>query len=161
MRFDESFCAENRDEDVVDRYLRSLSDEPAPASLLPRVRAAIAERAFRPWWQRPYTTWTTRLQGLVLLAAASCLIGMSWLLPQMMLIMEQSWTLAWSGALGGFVEPLWTLGTGLALIIQRLLAQVPMPLFYLFGGMMCIGYLILVGTASMACRLVQLQNVRY
>ena len=160
MRFDESYRAENRDEDVVDRYLRSLVDEPAPVTLLPRVQAAIAERVSRPWWLRPYTTWTTGTQGMVILAAMTCLMGMSWMIPQAMVLLDQSWTLAWSGALGGFVEPLWAVGSGLALVVQRLVGQVPVPLFYLLGGMMCIGYLILVGTASLACRLVQLQNVR-
>lgn len=58
----------------VDRALRELPDEPAPAALTARVADALARRATRPWWQRSPATWPLALRlsligGPLILAA--------------------------------------------------------------------------------------------
>jgi hypothetical protein len=47
----------DRDFAVVDRALRSLPCPEAPATLLPRVMAAVAAWAQRPWYERAWFTW--------------------------------------------------------------------------------------------------------
>jgi hypothetical protein len=42
--------------------LRSLPDVPAPASLLPRVMAAVHAWSVRPWYERAWFTWPIPLQ---------------------------------------------------------------------------------------------------
>ncbi len=46
----------------VDRSLRDLPDEPAPAALTSRVLDELARRAARPWWQRSPATWPLALR---------------------------------------------------------------------------------------------------
>jgi hypothetical protein len=46
----------------VDRTLRDLPDEPAPAALTSRVMDELARRAARPWWQRSPSTWPLALR---------------------------------------------------------------------------------------------------
>jgi hypothetical protein len=67
-------------EQVTDRALRALPTPRAPRTLLPRVLAAIAAEAGRPWYARAWLTWPTHWQlvsGLAALAivAAATLAG--------------------------------------------------------------------------------------
>lgn len=41
----------------VDRALRELPDQPAPAALNSRVVAELARRAALPWWRRSLSSW--------------------------------------------------------------------------------------------------------
>lgn len=49
-------------EQAIDRELRQLPPETAPATLLPRVLAALRQSAGLPWWHRPWQTWPASLQ---------------------------------------------------------------------------------------------------
>lgn len=66
-------------EQAVDRALRALPERPAPSTLIPRVRQAIAARQRLPWWRKSFAHWpwparwmfiglTTALAALVLSA---------------------------------------------------------------------------------------------
>ncbi|MBX3744228.1 MAG: hypothetical protein KF833_02875 [Verrucomicrobiae bacterium] len=44
-------------EQAVDRALRALPERSAPATLMPRVRQAIAERQRLPWWRKSFQHW--------------------------------------------------------------------------------------------------------
>lgn len=57
----------------LDRRLRELPDRPAPASLAPRVLAAVAARARRPWYRRPWLEWPRPVQAASLLAVSFAL----------------------------------------------------------------------------------------
>ncbi|MDP2326404.1 MAG: hypothetical protein Q8N51_20600 [Gammaproteobacteria bacterium] len=68
-------------EQVIDRALRALPGHRAPATLLPRLRQAIAERESRPWWQRPAASWPGCVRGLFLVGAtalAGALLYFAW-----------------------------------------------------------------------------------
>jgi hypothetical protein len=58
-------------ERLVDRELRSLPAPRAPRTLLPRVMAAAADAAHRPWYSRAWLQWPVGWQ----LASALMLIG--------------------------------------------------------------------------------------
>ncbi len=68
----------------IDRELKSLPPLAAPATLAPRVMAAIASRAAAPWYRQPWQGWPVPLRAaaLVVLAAffASLCLG-AWRLP--------------------------------------------------------------------------------
>jgi hypothetical protein len=70
-------------ERLIDRELRALPPPRAPRSLLPRVMAAVGDRAQRPWYTRAWLQWPVGWQ----LASAFVLIGVvatgSVLLPQL------------------------------------------------------------------------------
>lgn len=42
---------------TIDRALRRLPERQAPLTLMPRVRARLAERARLPWWRKSYAFW--------------------------------------------------------------------------------------------------------
>lgn len=64
---------------AVDRALRSLPYGPAPATLLPRVMAAVAAWAERPWYERAWFTWPVAWQvcsaAAVLILVAGLALG--------------------------------------------------------------------------------------
>lgn len=62
----------NRDnlEAWLDAQLRQLPDRPAPASLAPRVMTALAARAHRPWYARPWLEWPRYARAMSLLAVS-------------------------------------------------------------------------------------------
>lgn len=70
-------------ERLIDGQLRALPPPRAPRALLPRVMAAVEERAQRPWYTRAWLQWPVGWQ----LASALVLIGVvatgSVLLPQL------------------------------------------------------------------------------
>ena len=70
-------------ERLIDRALRALPPPRAPRALLPRVMAAVEERAQRPWYTRAWLQWPVGWQ----LASALVLLGVvatgSVLLPQL------------------------------------------------------------------------------
>ena len=70
-------------ERLIDRELRALPPPRAPRALLPRIMAAVEERAQRPWYTRAWLQWPVGWQ----LASALVLIGVvatgSVLLPQL------------------------------------------------------------------------------
>jgi hypothetical protein len=60
--------------------LRSLPEVPAPASLLPRVMAAVHAWSVRPWYERAWFTWPIELQiasGAVLTALFAAAVLLS------------------------------------------------------------------------------------
>lgn len=63
-------------EQVIDRELRALTPPRAPATLLPRVLQAIAERERRPWWQKSFAhwPWPARLTFFVATTAIATLL---------------------------------------------------------------------------------------
>ncbi|HVG73317.1 MAG TPA: hypothetical protein VM819_20555 [Vicinamibacterales bacterium] len=70
-------------ERLIDRELRALPPPHAPRALLPRVMAAVEDRAQRPWYTRAWLQWPVGWQ----LASALMLIGVvatgGVLLPQL------------------------------------------------------------------------------
>ena len=90
-------------EHLTDRALRALPSPRAPRTLLPRVLAAVAAEARRPWYGRAWLTWP--LQWQVLSGAAA-------------LIFVVTATLAGPSAAAALVE----LGTGTSLPISSALA---------------------------------------
>jgi len=63
----------------VDRALRQLPGPHAPHTLLPRVLAAAARLADRPWYARTWFTWPLPVQAAALVAAVA-LIGVTFAL---------------------------------------------------------------------------------
>ncbi len=57
-------------EQAIDGELRRLPDLRAPATLLPRVLQALAERERRPWWQKSASYWPWPARGLFLIATS-------------------------------------------------------------------------------------------
>lgn len=65
-------------ENLLDRKLRSLPDRRAPATLVPRVMAAVRARAERRWYRRAWRDWPPICQVLSLLAFSGVLGLATW-----------------------------------------------------------------------------------
>ena len=55
--------SEKQLEELIHRELGKLPPRRAPATLIPRVTAAIQARARRPWWRRSWSHWPRQIQG--------------------------------------------------------------------------------------------------
>ena len=146
---------EKKLEDLVHRRLRQLPELEAPATLLPRVMAAIVARQQLPWWRRSWTTWPrgTRMGFFVLLMLiALTMLGGGW----------QAWNTVAASRYGvgleQFLAPVLSLGQlvvvlahGLSLTVKTLIMQ---PVFV--AGLIAIGlmYLTCIGLGSACFRLV-------
>jgi hypothetical protein len=56
-------------DDLLDRELKRLPEHPAPATLLPKIMAAIQAQAVLPWYRRNWWTWPAAAQAAFILAA--------------------------------------------------------------------------------------------
>ncbi len=68
----------------IERELKSLPELQAPATLIPRVRAAIARRQCVPWYRQPWPAWPVpmRAAALVILAGFFALLCLgAWKVP--------------------------------------------------------------------------------
>lgn len=79
-------------EEQIQRALQDLPELSAPATLAPRVMAAIRVQAARPWWQQSWAAWPQQIQtaSLALLAFVAVALSLAggWVwqdasLPQM------------------------------------------------------------------------------
>jgi hypothetical protein len=151
---------EKSPDEIVDYYLRSLSDQNAPSSLIPRVQRALAVRAMRPWWQRSFDSWNRQAQVLFLSLACLFLLIFGWAASAGSPGIGMGWETVVPAQLIALGEPLWVLISALGSVVQSIIGQVPVQIYYLLGGLIWVGYLLTVGTGALLCRLVQLQNTR-
>ena len=114
-----------REQKLASRIQRELGRLPlieAPASLLPRVMAAVEARARQPWWRRSWLSWPRSCRVLFLLVsvvlAGGCAYGFN-------LVGEGIAVESLSGSLAGgfgFLRPIWevalALGNALVLVIR-------------------------------------------
>jgi hypothetical protein len=68
-------------EALIGRSLRELPPLRAPATLLPRVMAAAAALAQRPWYRRAWLTWPIAWQAVSVAALAVLVAGAAFLWP--------------------------------------------------------------------------------
>lgn len=68
-------------ERLIDAELRKLPPLRAPRALLPRVMAAVAEAAARPWYARAWLTWPVGWQIASVAVLLGTLAGTAMLLP--------------------------------------------------------------------------------
>ena len=160
MKGEESQEPREGADEIVDRYLNAMTDQSAPASLIPRVQSILAARAARPWWQQSYDRWNRSAQGLFVVSAFFCLALLTWAVS----VYSPAALGAWEGGvvsrLISIGAPLWLAGIALYSVLQMMVNQVPIQVYYLVGALIWLGYLFAVGTGAFLCRLVQLQNVR-
>ena len=144
---------EKRLEAEIDRALRALPDLQAPASLLVRVRSAIAQRAAVPWYRQSWQMWPVvwRVAAMtVLLASFGGLCFASWQLTR-----AAGFSLAMQevGHLFSGVTAIWTAmnavaGTGLVVI-----KHLSTGLLIATCAAVVFGYAICVGLGTAVVRL--------
>jgi hypothetical protein len=133
-------------EAAVDRELKALPDLRAPQGLLPRVMAAIEQRAVLPWYQRAWQTWPVPLQVvsmLVLLVAFSGLCVGGWQLVHAPAVAAAtSEASGWFRTLSRCLSTLGVLANALVLAVRslgpRVLSGIVMAL--LLGYAACVGF---------------------
>lgn len=64
----------------ADHTLKQLPQRRAPATLAPRVMAALARQRALPWYQQPWFRWPRHLQVLAFLLAGTLLAGLAWVI---------------------------------------------------------------------------------
>jgi hypothetical protein len=68
-------------ETLVDRALRQLPPPAAPATLLPRVMAALQEGTERPWYERAWFTWPAGWKAASIAALILLVVGGAMVFP--------------------------------------------------------------------------------
>jgi len=137
----------------LDRELKRLPDRPAPATLMPRVLAAIQARARLPWYRQDWSTWPRFAQGFSL-AVLSLLLGA--LTYACLHFPELGAPDAFRAQLDTWLAPLVALWT-----VAQALGGVAVALCSKAGGWVCLGlgivclaaYLSAVGAGTMLYRL--------
>ena len=102
---------QRRLEQEVERELKALPDLPAPATLAPRVLAAIARRAHAPFYRRSWQMWPLPLKAASLTLSAALIVALSfalWTLPHNQAVassLNQVGTVfSWAGAVWNAVS---------------------------------------------------------
>jgi hypothetical protein len=140
-------------EAAVDRELKALPNLRAPRTLLPRVMAAIDQRAVLPWYRRAWQTWPMALQVvsmLILLGIFSGLCLGSWQLAQAPAVVSAaSEASGWFRIVSTISNTLGVLANALALAVKSLGPLV------LFGTIMALllSYAACVGFGTLYVRL--------
>jgi hypothetical protein len=62
----------------ADQTLKRLPNRRAPATLMPRVLAALARQRALPWYQQPWFRWPRHLQALAFVLGAALLASLAW-----------------------------------------------------------------------------------
>lgn len=137
----------------IDRALKSLPELEAPASLAPRVLAAIQRRAPAPWYRQPWPAWPTAFQGVSLflllgLFAGLCFAG--WKLSQ------SAHYAAMAHQLGAVTENLDAAWTCLIVLLNAFLLslkQLGWGVWMAVLTCLTLGYLLCVGLGTLCLRL--------
>jgi hypothetical protein len=130
----------------------ALRDQPAlraPSSLEQRVRAEIARRAARPWWQRSFSAWPA-LPRAAFFALSGCAACIS-VAATLMLLNGPGAEFA-----GLFLQKISTMREAvqtLAVAGGRLLSTISPGWFYLAGAIVVAAYVGLLGLGAAAYRL--------
>lgn len=107
---------------AIDRELKALPLHRAPATLAPRVLAALAERTARPWYRRAWQTWPWPLQAVSLGALGAGFAGLclaAWQLPRLPALASAARTVGgWLGSLEVFRNAAAALVTAAGHVIQ-------------------------------------------
>lgn len=68
-------------EPLIDASLKALPAPQAPATLVPRVMAAISALRGQPWYLRPWLSWPAGWQAASATVVVSMLAGALWMVP--------------------------------------------------------------------------------
>lgn len=137
----------------LDRRLKELPDCPAPASLAPRVLAAVAARAQRPWYRQPWFTWPRLAQAASLLLLSGTLGSLTYALIH--------WSALAGGAAGTAPWQVWwapveALGMAMASVLEAggvVARQVDSRVWVALGTLAALMYLTCVGVGTVMYRL--------
>lgn len=138
----------------LDRRLKELPDRPAPASLAPRVLAAVAARARRPWYRQPWFAWPRLAQVVSLVLLSGTLGSLTYALLHLGELAAAgegaaSWRVWWA--------PVEALGTALALVLEAVelaACRVDGRVWVALGALATLMYLTCVGLGTVLYRLV-------
>ena len=144
---------ENNLEQEIGRALRQLPLRRAPATLLPRVLAAIQAHAHQPWWQRPLATWPRWMQVITLVLSVGIASLLAWGIGQGIQAVDFA---AAGKAVGSFLdrfEFVWTATTATGNAFLLVLSKTH-PIFLCAAGALCvIAYTSCVGMGTLLYRL--------
>ena len=140
-------------EKFIHQTLRSLPSRRAPSSLESRVRAAIAARAARPWWQQSFAAWPVAARvafvilsaGIAKLAIMAVVWGMGGF-DGAQLVTSFSTQFAWVQSVSNLVT---SVGNFCGTVYRSI------PPLYLYGGLAFVGlmYAALFGLGAAAYRM--------
>jgi hypothetical protein len=140
---------EKKLETFIQDQLKQLPDREAPASLIPRVLAAIEARRHLPWWHHPLFAWPLPVQRACVAVLAMLPVVAVWfgnaLAVELYRRMPESPIGAWWQSIRTSAETLAPLGNAVSLVVQSLGQPWVLGAAALIGVMylVCIG----VGTA--------------
>lgn len=144
---------EPRIADRVHRELRQLPDHRAPATLAPRVLAALAARRRAPWWKKSWADWPPGLRVVFLtvsLALAGGLVLAGLQLPPLSAVADgltgtmSGW---WSG-----VEPYLAVVLRLGDALWLTIKAAPPQVLWAVAAMVGLAYAVCVGLGTLGYR---------
>ncbi len=140
---------------LIRKKLDTLTERQAPASLAPRVLAAIRTRIQAPWWQRSWLTWPRSLR----LALMPVLAGYAGFLIHLGgLLWQKIDFAAWGSRVAEAVLPITGTGDTLAALANAVLAMAAallrQPAFVAGLGLCLVMYFACIGFGTLCYRLV-------
>ncbi len=137
----------------LEQQLRQLPNRPAPASLAPRVMAAVAARVRRPWYARPWLEWPRPWQAVSALAISLVLGMLAYaLLHFRELAAPEAWG-AWLQVSRAPLDALGAAGQVLFEALERLTGRISPWVWTGFGMLAAIMYATCVGLGTLIYRL--------
>lgn len=140
-------------ETAMHEKLRRLPELSAPATLLPRVMAAVRARAALPWWRRSWWEWPiaarTVFTGLVTASVALLIYFGSPLLTGLTTTASASVPSHWLATITDFVKGLESVANAGAVVWRAAAQPVILGLLVISSAM----YLLCVGAGTMFVRL--------
>ena len=144
---------ESRWEIELDRRLKALPTRRAPATLAPRVMAALAARERLPWYRRTWWQWPPPAKMLSLSVAFVALGLLTWLAVYGSTDGLATSLLARLRAGTESLTPIWSLFTSLAEALTIVLRQTTAIAWFLVVGFLLSAYLSCIGVGTALYRI--------
>lgn len=137
----------------LDRQLRQLPDRPAPASLAPRVLAAVTARARRPWYRQPWFAWPRGAQVVALLVLSGALGSLTYALLHLEDFAVAETLAAQFAAWWAPAEAVRAAAHALATTLSLLARQVSGTVWLALGGLAALMYAVCLALGTVLYRL--------
>ena len=136
----------------IARELRQLPPPKAPATLAPRVRAALAARAHQPWWKKSWAHWPFSLRmiffAVSLTVAGGFIYAGLWFTPDMSLAPM----LARLESYFDFLAPVWQLLAALGIAFMSVVLSSGQLFLWSAVALAAVMYLTCVGLGTLYYR---------
>ena len=136
----------------IDCELRQLPAIKSPATLAPRVLAALAMRAHQPWWKKSWAHWSFGVQMIFLALSLSVASGIVYAGSRFAPEVSTAPMLSWLEGYFSFLEPVWQLLGALGIAFASVIRSGGQLLLWSTVAVATVMYLTCVGLGTLCYR---------